>query len=105
MNQWNPFTQSTIETVKNDLIVTMNSNKKDDDEISKKVDILVIQVSNLNKMVVDEGFVDILCFSEHLKYKTRYISIKKNIEILDFNNINIYYNFSESFVMNFGNIL
>jgi len=55
LNQLNPFMTSTIEKVKDDLIETMNSNivKKDDDEISKKVDDLAIQVSNLNKIVVD----------------------------------------------------
>ena len=46
--------QSTIEGVKNDLIETMNNNKKDDDELSKRVDTLAIQVSDLNKMIVDE---------------------------------------------------
>jgi len=54
LNQWNPFMQSTIESVKNDLIETMNNNKKDDVELSKRVDTLAIQVSDLNKAVFDE---------------------------------------------------
>jgi hypothetical protein len=53
LNTWNPFMQSTIEGVKNDLIQAMNNNKKDD-ELTKKVDNLAIQVSDLNKMVVEE---------------------------------------------------
>ena len=60
LNTWNPFMQSTIEGVKNDLIETMNNNKKDDDELRKRVDTLAIQVSDLNKMIVDEGFVNIV---------------------------------------------
>ena len=182
LNQWNPFMQSTIEGVKNDLIEAMNSNKKDDDELSKKVDTLAVQVnklfnyddsnittkvnelefklsninkkidellaqinnlskynyvtienfnelklqisnfdkkdedkivrkinilsgyiSRLNKYVIDDGFVNLLLFDPMAKcFKMSWhdkllithnwhISIKKNIEILDFNDINIYY--------------
>ena len=90
LNQWNPFMQSTIEGVKNDLIETMNNNKKDDIELGKKVDTLTVQVSSLNKMVVDDGFVDILSFNNISKYGIRNILIKKNIEIFDLNDINIY---------------
>jgi polyhydroxyalkanoate synthesis regulator phasin len=54
LNTWNPFMKSTIEGVKNDLIQAMDSNKKDDNELSKRVDTLAIQVTDLNKMVVDE---------------------------------------------------
>lgn len=55
LNMWNPFMQSTIEKVKDDLIKSINDNKKDDIELSKKVDKLTVQVSDLNKMVVDEN--------------------------------------------------
>jgi hypothetical protein len=54
LNTWNPFMQSTIEGVKNDLIQAMDTNKKDDNELSKRVDTLAIQVSNLNKMIIDK---------------------------------------------------
>jgi hypothetical protein len=54
LNSWNPFMQSTIEGVKNDLIQAMDSNKKDDNDLSKRVDTLAIQVNDLNKIVVDE---------------------------------------------------
>jgi hypothetical protein len=84
LNQWNPFMQSTIEGVKNDLIETMNSNKKDD-KLGKKIDTLTVQVSNLNKMVVDEGFVDILDTGHDVL-----INIKKNVEIFDLFDMNIY---------------
>jgi hypothetical protein len=84
LNQWNPFMQSTIEGVKNDLIETMNNNKKDDDELSKRVDILAIEVSGLNKMIVDEGFVNIFTCDAFL--------IKKNIEVLDLFDRDIYHN-------------
>jgi hypothetical protein len=84
LNQWNPFMQSTIEGVKNDLIETMNNNKKDDDELSKRVDTLAIEVNGLNKMVVDEGFVNIFTCDAFL--------IKKNIEVLDLFDRDIYHN-------------
>ena len=84
LNQWNPFMQSTIEGVKNDLIETMNSNKNDD-ELGKKVDTLTVQISSLNKMVVNEGFVDILDTGYDVL-----INIKKNIELFDLFDINIY---------------
>ena len=84
LNQWNPFMTSTIEGVKNDLIETMNSNKKDD-ELGKKVDTLTVQISSLNKMVVNEGFVDILDTGHDVL-----INIKKNIEIFDLFDMNIY---------------
>ena len=84
LNQWNPFMQSTIEGVKNDLIETMNSNKKDDNELSKRVDTLAIEVNGLNKMVVDEGFVNIFTCDAFL--------IKKNIEVLDLFDRDIYHN-------------
>ena len=87
LNTWNPFMQSTIEGVKNDLIETMNNNKKDDDELSKRVDTLAIQVSDLNKMIVDEGFVNIV-FKYGNQGSLNFIPIKKNIE----------FNFSPIFV-------
>lgn len=89
LNQWNPFMQSTIEGVKNDLIETMNSNKKDDNELSKRVDTLAVQVSDLNKMVVDEGFVNIAF--KNYGSSLNFIPIKKNIEVFDLFDKNIYY--------------
>lgn len=124
LNMWNPFMQSTIEKVKDDLIKSINDNKKDDVELSKKVDkltgqvnsiteyddrnimtkvnelskqinnntqyddiklkvdTLAIQISSLNKMVVDEGFVNIalICGSNG---SLNFIPIKKNIEVFD----------------------
>ena len=90
LNTWNPFMQSTIEGVKNDLIETMNNNKKDDDELSKRVDTLAIQVSDLNKMIVDEGFVNIV-FKYGNQGSLNFIPIKKNIEVFDLFDKNIYY--------------
>jgi hypothetical protein len=86
LNQWNPFMQSTIEGVKNDLIETMNSNKKDDIELSKKVDTLAIQVSSLNKMVVDEDPL-----LEHVLVGTsingKHIFVNKNEKIINIQDI------------------
>ena len=89
LNSWNPFMQSTIEGVKNDLIQAMNNNKKDD-ELSKKVNNLAIQVSDLNKMVVDEGFVNIV-FKNDGSCSLNFIPIKKNIEVFDLFNKDIYF--------------
>ena len=80
LNQWNPFMTSTIEKVKDDLIETMNSN------LVKKVDDLAIQVSNLNKIVVYEGFVD-----DFLNYSNESIKIKKNIEYFDISDETIFF--------------
>lgn len=82
LNMWNPFMQSTIEKVKDDLIKSINDNKKDDIELSKKVDKLTVQVSDLNKMVIDEGFVDIV-FKYGVHGSLNFIPIKKNIEVFD----------------------
>jgi len=90
LNQWNPFMQSTIEGVKNDLIETMNSNKKDDIELGKKVDTLAIQVNDLNKMIVDEGFVNI-AFKYGNNSSLNFIPIKKNIEVFDLFDKDIYF--------------
>lgn len=90
LNQWNPFMQSTIEKVKDDLIETMNSNKKDDHEISKKVDDLAVQVSSLNKMVVDENYVNI-AFKDTGSNSLIFIPIKKNIEVFDLFDKDIYF--------------
>jgi polyhydroxyalkanoate synthesis regulator phasin len=84
LNTWNPFMQSTIEGVKNDLIQAMDSNKKDDNELCKRVDTLAIQVSDLNKSVFDQGFVNIFTSDAFL--------IKKNIEVLDLFDRDIYHN-------------
>jgi hypothetical protein len=90
LNQWNPFMQSTIESVKNDLIETMNNNKKDDIELSNKVNSLDINVNNLNKLVVDEGFVNIVNYQAD--NNNFLLSIKKNIEVFDLFDKDIYFN-------------
>lgn len=103
LNQWNPFMTSTIEGVKNDLIETMNSNKKDDDEISKKVDTLTVQVSSLNKMVVDEDYVNI-AFKHGNNSSLNFIPIKKNIEVFDLFDKDIYfYDISMNYALGGGN--
>jgi hypothetical protein len=89
LNNWNPFMQSTIEGVKNDLIQAMNNNKKDD-ELSKRVDTLAIQVSDLNKIVVDEGYVNIV-FKYGNQGSLNFIPIKKNIEVFDLFDKDIYF--------------
>ncbi len=65
----------------------MNDNKKV--YINKKVDNLAIQVSNLNKMVVDEGFVNIV-FKFGIHGTLNFIPIKKNIEVFDLFDKDIY---------------
>jgi hypothetical protein len=88
LNNWNPFMQSTIEGVKNELIQAMNDNKKV--YINKKVDNLAIQVSNLNKIVIDEGFVNIV-FKCGNQGSLNFIPIKKNIEVFDLFDKDIYF--------------
>lgn len=94
LNTWNPFMQSTIEGVKNDLIQAMDNNKKDDNELSKRVDTLAIQVSDLNKAVFDEGFVNIV-YSISNTHKITFIPIKKNIEVFDLLDIDMYFYISD----------
>ena len=81
LNQWNPFMQSTIEKVKDDLIETMkNSN------LAKKVDDLAIQVSSLNKYLIDNSFID-----DFLNYGIDSIKIKKSIEYFDISDETIFF--------------
>ena len=71
---------SSSSLIISNLIETMNSN------IVKKVDDLAIQVSNLNKIVVYEGFVD-----DFLNYSNESIKIKKNIEYFDISDETIFF--------------